>query len=80
MGMVTMLQAVVAKTPAEASWGSPPNFAVNMGAVEADGMADCKTIIARTRGESPSNRPVIINARVGTIISLHKIINASVLL
>jgi hypothetical protein len=75
-----MLQIWVAKTPAEASCESPPNLVVNMGLVEADGMADCNTIIARDKGESVPIRPVTINANAGIIISLHSIIKQSAFL
>ena len=76
IGMVIMLQIVVANTPAEASCESPPNRVVNIGVVEADGIEDCKTMIALTKGGSEPNRPVINNARLGIIINLHNIINA----
>ncbi len=80
MGMVMMLQAVVANTPAEASCESPPKRVVNIGVVEADGIADCKTIIARTKGESAPKRPVTSNTMVGIIINLHSTIKARALL
>ena len=72
-GTVIILQAVVANTPAEASCESPPNLVVNRGVVEAEGIADCRTIIARTKGGSQPNKPVTNNATAGTTISLHRI-------
>lgn len=75
-GIVMMVQIWVANTPAEARCGSPPNLVVNIGVVEADGIADCKTIIARVKGGRKPNKPVIKNASVGIIINLHNTINA----
>ena len=57
-GMVMMLQAVVANTPAAASCESPPNLVVNIGVVEADGIADCKTIMGNGKP------PIIVKGKI----------------
>ena len=74
-GTVMTLATVVAKTPMEASLESPPNLVVNMGVVDADGIAACNTMMARDKGVSESKRPVTNNAKIGIIINLHNTIN-----
>ena len=74
-GTVIMLEICVAKTPAAASWLSPPNLLIKMGVVDADGIADCRTMMARASGERKPHKPVIKSARPGTSISLHNTIS-----
>lgn len=75
IGTVKILQICVAKTPAEANCESPPNLLVKIGVVEAEGMADWRTITARERGERKPQKPVTIKIRPGMTISLHNTIN-----
>lgn len=74
------LATVVAKTPTEASRGSPPNLVVKMVVVDADGIAACSTIMARVRGVREGMKPVTKSAKMGMITSLHSTINNMALL
>ena len=73
IGIVITLKICVTKTLTEANCESPPNLVVNMGVVEADGMADCRTMTARESGERKPKRPVTNKTKAGTNISLQKI-------
>ena len=76
MGTVITLAMVVAKTPTEASRESPPKRVVKIGVVDAEGIADCSTIMARHKGVSEGIKPVMKSAKIGIITNLHKTISS----